>query len=137
MCIAEPLATLATELAAVADRITVILPWGSLFRAVAAPELVSLRHIAHLCFSGANVEIVLSYDEQRDVRQRASLPAGGLEEEHIATLPRLYQQAGLQIVAAERFSQRELAGYQTTWAKRLAFGRPRKVWRLRARFAGQ
>ena len=137
ICIAEPLATLATELTAAADRITVILPWGSLFRAVAAPELVSLRHIAQLCLSGANVEIVLSYDEQRDARERASLPAGGLSEEHIATLPGLYQQAGLQIVGADRFSQRELADYQTTWGKRLAFGRPRKVWRLRARYAGQ
>jgi hypothetical protein len=136
ICIAEPLATLATELTAAADRITMILPWGSLFRAVAAPELVSLRHIAHLCLSGANVEIVLSYDE-RDARERASLPAGGLSEEHIATLPGLYQQAGLQIVGADRFLQRELADYQTTWAKRLAFGRPRKVWRLRARYAGQ
>jgi len=137
ICIAEPLDTLATELTAVADRITVILPWGNLLWAVAAPELVSLRHISHLCLSGANVEIVLSYDEERDARQLISMQVGRLDEEHIATLPPLYQQAGLQIVAVGRFSQRELADYQTTWAKRLAFGRRRTVWRLRARYAGE
>jgi 16S rRNA (adenine(1408)-N(1))-methyltransferase len=135
-CIAEPLDALSAEITAVADRITVILPWGSLLRAVAAPELVSLRHIADLCLPDADVEIVLSYDEQRDAREGTWLPAGGLDKEHIATLRRLYEQAGLPIVAAERFSQGELADYQTTWAKRLAFGRPRKVCLLRARYAG-
>jgi hypothetical protein len=53
----------------------------------------------------------------------------------MATLPRLYQQAALQILAADRFPQKELAAYQTTWAKRIAFGRPREIWRLRARYA--
>jgi 16S rRNA (adenine(1408)-N(1))-methyltransferase len=121
----------------VADRITVILPWGSLLRAVAVPEINSLRDIARLCLPKATIEIVLSYDEQRDARQKAPLGTGGLDEEHMrTTLPRLYGQAGLLIVAAEQISQRELADYHTTWAKRLAFGRPRNVWRLRARYAG-
>jgi len=136
ICIAEPLDTLATELGGVADRISVILPWGSLLRAVAAPELVSLRHIANLCVPDASVEIVLSYDERRDAQQGIMPPTGGFDEEHIPRLPGLYRQAGLQIVAVGRFSQKELADYQTTWAKRLAFGRARKVWRLRARYVG-
>jgi 16S rRNA (adenine(1408)-N(1))-methyltransferase len=132
ICIAEPLDVLGTELSAVADRITVVLPWGSLLKAVAAPEPVSLRNLANLCLPGADVDIVLSYDERRDLRQGAFLPAGKLDEGHIATLTRFYRHAGLQIVAADQLAQSALAGYQTTWAKRLAFGRPRKVWRLRA-----
>ena len=136
ICIAEPLDRLATELGASADLLTVILPWGSLLRAVGTPELLSLRYIANLCLPDASVEIVLSYNEQRDARQGILLPAGAVDEEHIATLPRLYQEAGFQIVATDRLSERELADYQTTWAKRLAFGRPRKVWRLRAKYAG-
>ena len=136
ICIAEPLASLATELAGVADRVTVILPWGSLLRAVAAPELLSLRYIANLCLPDASVEIVFSYDEQRGARQAILLPAAAVDEVHIATLPSLYREAGFQIVATDRLSERELADYQTTWAKRLAFGRTRKVWRLRAKYAG-
>jgi 16S rRNA (adenine(1408)-N(1))-methyltransferase len=121
----------------VADRITIILPWGSLLRAVAAPEIDSLRHIARMCLAKATIEIVLSYDEQRDARQRIPLGVGRLDEEHMRmTLPRLYEQTGLLIVAAEQISQRVLADCHTTWAKRLAFGRPRNVWRLRARYAG-
>jgi 16S rRNA (adenine(1408)-N(1))-methyltransferase len=136
ICIAEPLDILATELGEVADRISVILPWGSLLLAVGAPELVALRRIANLCVPDAAVEIVFSYDERRDTQQGIMRPIGGFDEGHIATLPGLYQKAGLQIVAVDRFSQKELADYQTTWAKRLAFGRARKIWRLRARYVG-
>jgi 16S rRNA (adenine(1408)-N(1))-methyltransferase len=133
ICIAEPLDVLAAELACVADCITVILPWGSLLRAVAVPEIDALRQIAHLCLPHATVEIVFSYDEQRDARQGAPLGTTALEEKHVhATLPRLYEQAGLRMTSANRISQKELAQYQTTWAKRLAFGRPREVWRLLA-----
>ena len=67
---------LARELSAVADRITVILPWGSLFRSVAGPEPESLHQIAALCLPGATVEIVFSYDEQRDAHSaiRSGIP---------------------------------------------------------------
>lgn len=131
-CIAEPLDVLAAELGAVADRITVILPWGSLLRVVAAPDIDSLQHIAQLCLPNAGIEIVFSYDQQHDAREGAPLGAAALDEEHIAaTLPGLYEKAGLCIVASERVPQHELAAYETTWAKRLAFGRPREVWRIR------
>ena len=124
---------LARELGAVADRITAILPWGSLFRSVVAPEPESLPQIAALCLPGATVEIVFSYDEQRDGHfvLRSGIPA--LNEDHIfGVLPFAYQNAGLPMTAVEGISQEELAGYETTWAGRLAFGRPRKVWRIRA-----
>ncbi|HEV3316677.1 MAG TPA: hypothetical protein VG488_06910 [Candidatus Angelobacter sp.] len=120
-----------------ADRVTVILPWGSLLRAVAVPEIDSLRHIAQLCLPDATIEIVFSYD-RGDGREKALLGAGSLDEPHVvATLPPLYEQAGLRIVAAEEITRVELADYGTTWARRLAFGRPRKVWRIRARYAGR
>jgi 16S rRNA (adenine(1408)-N(1))-methyltransferase len=130
ICISEPLDVLAAELGAVADRITVILPWGSLLKTVAAPGIESLRHIASLCLPEADIEVVFSYDRQRDAREKAPLGGAVLD---VAALPHLYQEAGLQIITAERIPQPDLCAYETTWAKRLAFGRPREVWRIRAR----
>ena len=69
ICIAEPLEVLATELESIAERLTVILPWGSLLRAVAAPEATSLLQIASLCSSKANIEIVFSFDPHRDAAE--------------------------------------------------------------------
>jgi 16S rRNA (adenine(1408)-N(1))-methyltransferase len=133
ICIAEPLYILAKELGNVAERVTVILPWGSLLRAVAAPEVASLWQIASLCSAGASVEIVFSYDPQRDAEEGARLGIGQLSAEYMySTLPEPYQQAGLHIVSAEKIPQQELPMYETTWAKRLASGRSRDVWRLRA-----
>ena len=124
---------LARELGAVADHITVILPWGNLFKCVVGPEAEALQQIAALCWPGAMVEIVFSYDEQRDAHfaVRSGIPP--LTQEHIfQVLPLAYESAGLPITTIEGISQEELAGYETTWAKRLAFGRPRKVWRIKA-----
>ena len=66
---------------------------------------------------------------------RPGTPVGvvALDEKHIRALPRFYEQAGLRVVSAEALPQRELRTYETTWAKRLAFGRERQVWRIRAR----
>ncbi len=129
---------LAAELGAVADRVTVILPWGSLLKSVAAPDADSLRSIAGLCLPDATIEIVFSYDSERDARERAPLDVSVLDERHIlTTLPRLYEQAGIPITLVERLSQKELATYETTWAKRLAFGRSREVWRVRAKYVSE
>ena len=131
ICIAEPLDLLSAELGPVAERITIILPWGSLLRAVAQPEINSLRQIAQLSLPQAAVEIVFSYDERRDARRPAPLDSGILNEEHISRLPEFYEQAGLRIEVVQRLPQQELAAYETTWAGRLAFGRAREVWRVR------
>ena len=132
LCIAEPLDVLVQELGPVADRVSMILPWGSLLAAVAKPDLDSLRQIASLCQPNASIEILFSYESQRDAREIASLGITDLNQEHIMRLPSVYEQAGLRVLSVETLPQRGLAAYETTWAKRLAFGRPREVWRLRA-----
>ena len=134
ICVSEPLEVLAKELSNIADCLTVILPWGSLLRAVLAPEIASLHQIASLCSDAAGVEIVFSCDPRQDAQERARLGIVQIEQRIISsTLPELYQQAGLAVLKAEKISQQELAIYETTWAKRLATGRPRDIWRLRAR----
>jgi hypothetical protein len=112
---------------------SVILPWGSLLRAVAAPESTSLLQIASLCAPNANIEIVLSYDPERDGQEAARLGLTHLTDTHIrSTLPKLYEDAGLRVLSADKFPQQELAKYQTTWAMWLATGRSRDTWKIRA-----
>jgi 16S rRNA (adenine(1408)-N(1))-methyltransferase len=135
LCIGEPLEVLANELGAVTDRISVILPWGSLLRSVALPEVDRLRHIARLCLPDGAVEIVFSYDQQQDAREGAPLGTVVLDEKHIAMLAEPYALAGLEILSTQNIPQRQLTAYETTWAKRLAFGRPREVWHIQARHA--
>ncbi|MCI0349574.1 MAG: hypothetical protein L0Z53_09140 [Acidobacteriales bacterium] len=133
LCIAEPFDVLARELGRIAHQVSVILPWGSLLSAVAAPEINSLCSIAELCLPAANIEAVFSYDCQRDGRAPGLVAV--LDERHIEEdLKPLYREAYLPIAAATRIPQRELARYETSWAKRLAAGRAREVWRIQARY---
>ena len=63
------------------------------------------------------------------MRARAPLGVSGLDEQHnLTTLPRHYERASLPIVVVKGIPQQELVSYETTWAKRLAFGRSREVW---------
>jgi 16S rRNA (adenine(1408)-N(1))-methyltransferase len=132
LCIAEPADVLAAELAGIADRLTVILPWGSLLRAVALPEIESLRRLQRLCAPGAGIEIVFSYDEKRDAGDHGPLGHAHMSESRVRELLPLYESVGFQRLSASPISGHELQAYDTTWAKRLAFGRPRQVWRIRA-----
>ena len=110
---------------------TVILPWGSLLRAVALPEPASLLQIASLCAPNAKIEIVLSFDPQRDASEGARLGLADLNETHIRSmLLEIYRQVGLEVACVGTIPQQELSEYETTWAKRLAVGSARNVWRI-------
>jgi 16S rRNA (adenine(1408)-N(1))-methyltransferase len=136
ICIGEPLDAVAAELGAVADRLTVICPWGSLLRGVTAPEIVALRYIRSLCRSGATIEIVLSYDAARDARESGPIGTTVLDEERFHRVATSYAQASLKVTVVQRIDRADLARYETTWSKRLAFGRSREIWRLNAIVTG-
>ena len=93
-----------------------LLPWGSLLRAVAGDDEASLRRLRALCAPGTRVEIVVG-----DGDDGLPSPEG---------LPERYREAGFE-VSAERLAAAEVADLGTTWAKRLALSdRERSFWRL-------
>ena len=105
------------ELAALAQGITILLPWGSLLRAVAGPDPAVLAGIRALCRPGARLEVVMGTELS---------PERWLGE----VLPR-YRAAGFEATVAP-IARDDLRRLGTTWASRLAFGRPRPMWRLTA-----
>jgi len=132
LCIAEPAETLADNLGGVANRVSVILPWGALLRAVALPEISFLGFLRRLCAADAAVEIVFSFDERWDAGQQTRLGFASLQESHVrGALAETYERAGFCVNSIEPIGPSDLRSYGTTWATRLAFGRPRDIWRLR------
>jgi hypothetical protein len=89
----------------------VLLPWGSLLRAVAGGEPEGLRRLRGLCAPGAEIEIVVS-EADLDGAGPGALAAG-------------YAETGLA-VTARRATADEVAALGTTWAKRLARSNPRR-----------
>ena len=54
------------ELMGAADRVTVVLPWGSLLAAVARPCVPVMQGIRGLCQPGAGLTVVVGIDPTRD-----------------------------------------------------------------------
>jgi hypothetical protein len=132
LCIAESVEILAHNLAGTVNRLSIILPWGSLLRGVVHPETPLLDDLRRLCAPDASIEIVFSCDERREAGSIRRLGLAPMDEGFVAgNLAESYERARFAIASVERIAQPELRLYETTWATRLAHGRPREIWRLR------
>ena len=99
-------------LAGIADRLTVLFPWGSLLDAVAGRDPAGLAKLRGTCRPGASVRFLL---------ELASGPG---------ELPRLLAEGGLD-VQARPVAVEAVRSLPTTWAKKLGYsGRPRAFWEL-------
>jgi hypothetical protein len=105
------------ELAGLADSLTVLLPWGSLLRAVATPEQEALVRLHALCKPGARLRVVFGYGAG-DPADVLALPT--LDEPRLAALAHAYAAAGLA-VRARPMTRDEVGELPTTWARKLAF----------------
>ncbi|HUG54964.1 MAG TPA: class I SAM-dependent methyltransferase [Vicinamibacteria bacterium] len=124
---------LPAQLAGVADRVTVILPWGSLLGAVALPAVPVLARLRALCQAEASLTVVLSLGE-RDRAEAARLGLPPIDEAHLhGDLAAGYSFAGFTLTSVRSLDREELARWPSTWARRLAHGRPRPVFHLTAR----
>ena len=121
------------ELAGLASLVTVNLPWGSLLRAVAAPDSDLLRNLAVSCTRGAELRVTFSAS-MRDAKELTRL---GLAQpdpcRRAPDLERVYDEAGFALTWLEPLSSAELRDLGTTWAKRLWRDPDRRAWRIVAR----
>lgn len=123
--------SLPPELAECATEVTVILPWGSLLRIVAAPDAEALAGIRRVCRTGASFRTVVACDPHRDARtwRELGLDPGGLDER---TLAQGYAAAGFVLEGVRECTSKEFSALRTTWARRLARSPGRRAWTLTA-----
>lgn len=104
----------------VADRLSVVFPWGSLLAAVARPSPEVLRAMRALCRPGARLAVVLGVDPVRDARELERL---GLQSPAIdrlaARLAEGYALAGFAPASVRRASRADLERWPSTWVRRL------------------
>jgi 16S rRNA (adenine(1408)-N(1))-methyltransferase len=125
--------SLPSELAGIADRVTVILPWGSLLAGVAGPAVDVLLGIRTLCQTRATLTVLLGVDADRDRAEAARLALPSLDERHLrGPLAAAYAAAGLPVTSVRPVGPDDLARWPSTWARRLAFGRTRPLFWIEA-----
>jgi 16S rRNA (adenine(1408)-N(1))-methyltransferase len=98
------------ELAGLADRLTVLFPWGSLLRAVADAEPDALAGLRGICKPGAEARFLFELASDRL----------GLESR--------YREAGLEL-SGRPVPIQEARALPTSWAKKLGYsGKARSFW---------
>jgi hypothetical protein len=109
------------ELAGLGDSLTVLLPWGSLLRAVAVSDRDALRALRGLLRTGATLRVLFGYGPRTDgaVIRAHELPPLD-DPAAMDALEHAYRDAGFA-VAARFVAREEVRALPTTWAKRLAY----------------
>jgi len=103
------------QLVGLADRLTVLFPWGSLLRAVALAEPGPLARLRRICRTGAEVRFIFELDG--DPRE----------------LERRYRDGGFAL-SGKSLTIEAARALPTTWAKKLGFsGKPRSFRDFRGR----
>ena len=122
------------ELGGVADRVTVVLPWGSLLAAMAGPSSPHLRGVRGLCQPEARLTVLLAIDPGRDRTECLRL---GLPDIDLAyargPLAQAYAEAGFGRVSARALTAAEVSRWPSTWARRLGRDPARSLIQLDAR----
>jgi len=91
------------ELDGIADRITVLFPWGSLLECISRPEPSTLAALARIARGDATLDVVIN-------RSAASLDVDGLAQRYRATG-----------IAVERLEWVAQSPYRTTWGARVTY----------------
>lgn len=114
-------------LAGVADRVSIVLPWGSLLAAVAQPSVFVLQGIRAMCQPGGVLTSVLGVDPVRDQAELRRLGLESLGDGWLACrLAEGYAQAGFRLGSVRLLSPDELRRWPSTWARRLSHA-PRRT----------
>jgi 16S rRNA (adenine(1408)-N(1))-methyltransferase len=122
------------ELVGAADRVTVVLPWGSLLAAVARPSVPVLHGIRSLCQPGGGLTVVGGIAPTRDAAECLRLGLPALDPAHLlGPVKEAYRAAGLDMVAARPLTPAQLACWPSTWARRLARDPARSWFQIEAR----
>ncbi len=117
-----------SELAGLADLVTVTLPWGSLLDGMLGRSEAVARGVASLVAAGGSVEALVS----AIARDSRDLPP--LDASCRARIAEAWAAAGLELESFRPAGDGELAATPSTWARRLRIGEPgddrRSAWRI-------
>ena len=127
------------ELFGLADTIYIILPWGSLLKAVINPSPKILGDLKSLLKDAENdgtkslgtLQIVFGYSQDFEPSETTRLEIEDLDlnktKEKI--VPR-YEDGGFKCINLTELGKDELKNFETTWSKKLSFGQDRPLFRL-------
>ncbi|KKR42522.1 MAG: 16S rRNA (adenine(1408)-N(1))-methyltransferase [Candidatus Woesebacteria bacterium GW2011_GWB1_40_12] len=131
--LASSLENLPITITEMADKVSVILPWGSLLGQIVNPSKEAVSKIVSLLKPSGELEIVLGYSPDLEPSESDRLELPELSEEYIENgVVRAFETLSgtMKLIKMELFPKERLVDIGSNWAKKLAFGKPRQIYRL-------
>lgn len=119
------------EIYGFANIVSIHFPWGSLLKAVTQPIRSDLIRLSKLLKTGGIIKIILGYEKKFEPgeTQRLKLPELDLNYIRENVIP-VFQTIDLQNIKLEEIQKNELKEIESTWSKKLSFGKTRRIFKL-------
>ena len=116
------------DLCAIADEVTVILPWGSLLSAVFDLGSATLVRIAQVLKHSGEMTILVSAQKRDGITGEVELDASAALD-----LAQRYDAAGFETVELRPASRSDVEQLSSGWGRRLGIPERRQAWLFRCR----
>lgn len=115
------------ELTGCADKLFIVLPWGTLLKAVADPADENVTTLKFLLRPNAEIEIIFGYDSELEPTQTNRLQLNEVDENKII---HKFENAGFKLLQSSMLSGTEMKKLESTWGKRTSTTSERKIFNL-------
>ena len=120
-----------TDLNWLADELYINLPWGSLLSLLMSGDDTAYARISGLIKKGSTLNIMLGYSKESEPGETQRLGLEEINEQVIRDkIISGFEKAGLKNTKLKLLETANLKEFKTSWAKKLAFGRPRPLYLL-------
>jgi len=120
------------ELKNIANKVTIILPWGSLLESVAKFNPKVIESIKNLIELDGTLLLVFGYNLLEEPTETERLGLEELNADYIKMelIPK-YESSGFELLDFRELTKEELKEMDTSWSKKLSFGKPRPIFYLK------
>ena len=119
------------ELFSIANRIYIILPWGTLLEKIVKPTKNKVCELAGMLKSHGEIEITLGYSPEFEPSETKRLDLPEIDDELINnSIVPILKNCGFELKKLENIKKDQLKDTETTWAKKLKFGKDRQIYRI-------
>ena len=124
------LENLPEELYSAFDKIFINLPWGTLLEKIVKSDEIYIEELATILKKNGEIEIIFGYlpELEPSETERLSLPLIENESDVLKTFSTFKKT--FEVIEMKRLLKEDLDKIETTWAKKLKFGKDRFIYKI-------
>lgn len=124
------------ELSATVDKIFINLPWGTLLENIVKSKEVYTEELSRILKDNGEIEIIFGYVPELEPSETERLGLPTIEGDSDVLKAFSTFKKNFEIIEMRRLLKEDLDSIETTWAKKLKFGKDRFIYKIVLRKSG-